>query len=487
MRELNESNTILVSTKKDLLKLKSRQDIRYYCCKCGKLTYYRAFRPWRIEYLSKFMCGKCRSIEYNRIHFGVDYYIQSKDFKAKTEITLNKRTVEEKAEIAQKIKNTWKNKTQEEINARTNKIKESCLKTFGVDNPMKNPEIAKKVSDIWKNKSDIEKADIIFKISNSLFDRYGVRSVGELLTIEEFAKKSKKKKKDKYGDEKYNNPAKVSVTKKNWTPEQKQQMLDRLHKSNLKLYGVENSTQCPEIAQKIKNTWKNKTQEEINARTNKIKESLLRSTGFPRPIVGKTYYYGQRFDSAWELAVWIYCIDHNIPIIREPCSYKYFGANGVSDDHDYTPDFMIDGKLIEIKGDHWFKPDGTMYFPYNKKKVDGKWVKITPEEKAYKDDLFERKHQCGLANGVEFWKYEECLPCIKYCADKYNVSEKQWYKLFLINNPYNPSYWCGSIINPGYPQPQSFFLINNIGITPFDIKKERYVMSNDKGLTPFDI
>ena len=37
----------------------------------------------------------------------------------------------------------------------------------------------------------------------------------------------------------------------------------------------------------------------------------------------KYLYYGITFQSSWELAVWIYCIDHNIPIIRDPCMFEY--------------------------------------------------------------------------------------------------------------------------------------------------------------------
>ena len=127
-----------------------------------------------------------------------------------------------------------------------------------------------------------------------------------------------------------------------------------------------------------------------------------------------------------------------------------------------------------------------MYYPYTKKKVNGNWIELTPEQKSYYNDLYERKYQCGLANGVEYWKQSDCLKYIQYCENKFN--SKYWYKLFLTDNPYNPSYWCGSIANIGHFQPQTFFISSKIGVTPYDINKEtKYLMNNSIGITPFDI
>ena len=54
-------------------------------------------------------------------------------------------------------------------------------------------------------------------------------------------------------------------------------------------------------------------------------------------------YDGQCFDSSWELAMWIFCFDHNIPIKREPCMFDYM-KDGISSK--YIPDFEIAGQLV---------------------------------------------------------------------------------------------------------------------------------------------
>lgn len=52
-------------------------------------------------------------------------------------------------------------------------------------------------------------------------------------------------------------------------------------------------------------------------------------------------------DSTWELAYVIYCLDHNINIKRNTKSYQYTYNGKI---HRYLPDFIVDNKLVEIKG-----------------------------------------------------------------------------------------------------------------------------------------
>ena len=57
------------------------------------------------------------------------------------------------------------------------------------------------------------------------------------------------------------------------------------------------------------------------------------------------------FDSSWELAIWIYAKDHNIPIEREPVKLSF---NFDGKEKHVIPDFRYNGKLIEIKGEHYY-------------------------------------------------------------------------------------------------------------------------------------
>ena len=58
-------------------------------------------------------------------------------------------------------------------------------------------------------------------------------------------------------------------------------------------------------------------------------------------------YNGFHYDSSWELAFIVYCLEHNIKIER--CNEtRYYIINDVK--KRYFPDFIVDGKIIEIKG-----------------------------------------------------------------------------------------------------------------------------------------
>lgn len=63
--------------------------------------------------------------------------------------------------------------------------------------------------------------------------------------------------------------------------------------------------------------------------------------------------------------------------------YKHDGK-----EHFYMPDFKVRDELIEIKGDHFFKEDGTMQNPYDHSQ----------------DGLYEAKHQCMIKNNVTILK-----------------------------------------------------------------------------------
>jgi len=76
----------------------------------------------------------------------------------------------------------------------------------------------------------------------------------------------------------------------------------------------------------------------------------------------KGWYKGIFCDSSWELAYVIYCFDNGIDIKRNTEKRKYPFEGKVKN---YIPDFLVEEKLIEIKGyvtDEWkakirFNPD----------------------------------------------------------------------------------------------------------------------------------
>ena len=56
------------------------------------------------------------------------------------------------------------------------------------------------------------------------------------------------------------------------------------------------------------------------------------------------------FDSSYELVFYIYAIEHGLSIVREPFRLEYTTDDCMK--RYYYPDFICDGVLIEIKGEH---------------------------------------------------------------------------------------------------------------------------------------
>ena len=484
-----ENDIKIIENVEDFNCLKFGDTFGYYCIKCSKLNIIHSFRKHRVRVYSNFMCSVCGKIKHmnyelrsvktedtNLKRYGYKNPAQSPIVKEKIYKTNLKRygcaIATQNSNVANKISNTLNNKTDREwseiVNKRKstnlklynaeyasqsdkvkNKVRLTNIERYGFPNAMQNPEIKNKLKESWKHKTFEEKQYII--------------------------NEAKLTKKERYGDEKYNNQ-------------------DKNKKTCLERYGVEQVLSSPEMREYA--SIRNETINGDRNYTNREKATLtnIQRYGFPNVMQNpeiknkaisnkyKIYgnysgyrlynYYGITFDSSWELAVWIYCIDHNIPIIREPVRFEYYDINNKR--HYYIPDFSISGKLVELKGDQYFSSNRTMIYPYNTKKLSGTWIPMTDDEKRFMDDLYERKHQCGLANNVSFW----CIDDVQHYLDYCNMMYPGWNIKYRVNNVYNPSYWVGY-----FP-----IIIKDNGFTPYNCDmKEKYTPIIGKGVSPFDI
>lgn len=60
------------------------------------------------------------------------------------------------------------------------------------------------------------------------------------------------------------------------------------------------------------------------------------------------WFKGFYLDSNYELAYLIYCLDHDIEIVRNKTAFSY--TDSANKDRKFYPDFRVKGKLTEIKG-----------------------------------------------------------------------------------------------------------------------------------------
>ena len=105
----------------------------------------------------------------------------------------------------------------------------------------------------------------------------------------------------------------------------------------------------PERIEYKKHAQTEETRQKIKE-TNKIRHTL----GGYRKGSGrgkKGWYKGYFCDSSWELAYVIYNLDHGIKFERNKEKFKYIFEGK---EYSYLPDFIVDGKYVEVKG-YWTK------------------------------------------------------------------------------------------------------------------------------------
>lgn len=259
---------------------------------------------------------------------------------------------------------------------------------------------------LYGYKSSFSNENVQIKAQKSQIDKYG----GIGLAAQDIKEKARNTNLVKYGAENPLSKGTTAYIKRNKTVKdvygvdnvfQNKNVKEQIAKTNLEKYGVQNPSSSDDIKAKI-------------VKTNLSKygvESFTQTTDFAKYHKSSYVYDGIKFDSSWELIFYIYQVDHNNKIIRndKKLEYEYNGKK-----HFYFPDFNVNGKLYEIKGDHFWKEDGAMQNPFDHS-MDG---------------LFEAKHQCGLKNNVTFIRKIEIIEMENYIIEKYT---NDYLKLFKEN------------------------------------------------------
>lgn len=223
---------------------------------------------------------------------------------------------------------------------------ETTLKHYGVDNPAKSKEI-------------------MDKIKNTNLDRYGNTCSAQ---GEEIKKKIEKISMERYGVE---NPLLATSTRNH----NKQVMLEK--------YNVSSPFALPEVQQKSK-------------------ETRLKKYGASMGYNKSPYNYNNMiFDSSWELAFYIYAIDHNYNIIREPIELPYIVNNK---EYHYFPDFLVNGTLYEIKSQYW---------------IDKQYASFGGKE----------KFECIKNNNVIIISNKEIIKYLDYISNTYSKNYLTQFKL----------------------------------------------------------
>ena len=195
------------------------------------------------------------------------------------------------------------------------------------------------------------------------------------------------------------------------------QIQDKICRNNIQKYGVKYTLQAQSVKDQIKKTNIQKYGcEYIGAAQTirqKIIETCLEKYNTPCPLrnenikklsFAKYFYNNIFFDSAPELAYYIWLTDNKISFEYQPnitFEYEYEGKK-----HIYMPDFLVEDQLIELKGSQFLNEDGSWKNPYNKSDT-GKT---------------EAKHQCLLKNNVKIIYTDEYQKYLNYVKETYGKS-----------------------------------------------------------------
>lgn len=290
--------------------------------------------------------------------------------------------------------------TEDEIKVRIKiATEQAIMEKYGVKSVFAQPEMQEKIKAINLEKYGVENPFAVEavkeKIKQTCLERYGFEHASQADQIKEKVKATNL---ERYGVDNY---AKTSECQN----KMQQTCLNKYGRANVGCFGSPEYTEAMLKKYGTTHAW------EIPGVPDKMKETNLQRYGMP--YFSQTFEHQQQlrsryiignetFDSLPELAVWLYHIDHNIPITRLPVKLEYEYEGKI---HYYFPDFSIQGVLVEIKGDHFFNESGELCNPFDHK-LDG---------------LFNAKYQCGLQNGVEFWTSAKYNACIQYCKTKYNL------------------------------------------------------------------
>ena len=216
---------------------------------------------------------------------------------------------------------------------------------------------------------------------------------------------------------------------------------DKRQKTLKNKYGVTNNLHIKSVEQKIKDGWIEKSKktrqlkygayfskekiEKTNKaliekygslenaykqRYEKIQNVFQSKYGTKYPLMfysHKKYGFDNNlFDSSWELAYYIWLKDKGISFEYHTQKIEYIGDDGKN--HTYFPDFIVNGKIVEIKSDHFFNEKGE---PFNK----------------YTKRSWKAKYDLILQKGGQIFRFEDIKPYLSYVKENYGDGFlKQW-------------------------------------------------------------
>lgn len=282
---------------------------------------------------------------------------------------------------------------------------------------------------------------------DNLEKNLGVRNVFQLKSTKKQIKQSKKM---NHGDENYVNVelARKHRYEKNDGKWESKESSDKRRQTFIQNYGVDNNmksknglkayedaiekkygngirniSQVDEVKKKkVKTCQKNYGVDyplQSDAVKAKYQSSCIDLYGVPYPMQNseihqkakaKYFYDSKWFDSAPEIAFYIWLSDTGIPFEYKPLSALTYECNGKM--HHYFPDFKVGDLYFEIKGDQFFDKDGNFCDPYG----------------CIDNEILAMKWKCMMHNDVVILRSNEYQMFMLYVKQKYGCNYLKQFK-----------------------------------------------------------
>lgn len=131
------------------------------------------------------------------------------------------------------------------------------------------------------------------------------------------------------------------------------------------------------------------------SQTNEFHKKLHRKYVNPK-------YPDMTFATSWEFLVYDFLTEHNIPFEYQPDISIQYECEGTV--HMYHPDFKVGDKIVEVKGDNFFRinketGEEEMYLTWK--------GNLSEEEYEWKCKLMNAKYKCMKNNNVIVLRQEE--------------------------------------------------------------------------------
>lgn len=303
-----------------------KQTFYYKCERCGIECTKGYDKFYMYESRGTLLCEKHRREETWLIKYGTINPSALSEIKEKVKATMREKYgvdyAAQNKDIFDKVKQTNRIKYGVDLPLQNSDIKEKLIKTnnkkYGGNAPICSEDVKEKTKktniEKYGNEWQIASDDTKQKIESSFIKEYNSTS---FMLTDEFKVKSKESIYKKYG---------VDHIMHN------RNIYDKMHNTMKEKYGVLHALQNDTLCEKAQVTY-------------------YEHFGEKRLACVKYKYNNIYFNSSWELAFYLYCINKNIKIEREPRFFEYY-FNGKK--HKYYPDFRVPCGYVELKSDYLF-------------------------------------------------------------------------------------------------------------------------------------